>query len=503
MPPKAAAAAKPVTVVWSSVDPRTGNVVAYSPADQANLERAFQSKQESHRLQFGSTQFTVVFDEMLQYNSGGGSRRVVRESDEAPEPLVPLSDDLIAVATQACRKMDAFVESIEKHVEADADARARPLRSPLNDNEIGAMMAVYSNILNDFQQQRYKGKYGFNAAQDGHILALKPGEPVPPYFANVVAQSIYHRKFLSLLGLRNLVVYGVPIFSSMLSQTFSGDQSQYQGNAGPAMMRHYTGNAVDLDSVVLRCSDPGLVDTVNKTMQKQAENEGVRPPAPFKNGQELAASQYGKKIAFESARTLINDFITRFKLTPDLIARRRLDLPMTFEQMGGDVPVARDNSQRSMWPMWLYTNVNVLTFHANVPTMSDVYGALLKAPFHFVDAYLIARASDDMDNWAEAALNDSCYNHKWRAIEEYLADRKAVGTIVDVLNKLHQSRADIFTADFYEADDEKGTNELAVMKKLVAQAKLFGIDEHSKAKRQVTDRDIEIWHKKLMDASGL
>lgn len=494
-------------VTWQSVDPRSGNVVDYAEKDQEALEASYKAGRAEHRLQFGSAVFTVVFAEMLQHNNSGGHRRVIRVSDEPAAPVVPITDDLVRVATEACRKMDAFVEHIEKHVESDANARNVPLRSPLSDNEIGAMMAVYGNIVQDFTTARFKAKYGFNPGSDQSILGIRPGEPVPSYFANVVDQSIFHRKFLSLLGLRNLVLFGVNIFSSMLSQTFSGDQSHYAGTtdrgmAGPAMMKHYTGNVVDLDSVVMRCSDAGMVETVNKNLKKQAENDGhAAGAAPqFRSGKELAHSTVGRKIAYESARTLIMDFIHRFKLTPDLIKRRHLDLPETFEQMGDQVPVARDNSQRNMWPMWLYDNVNVLTFHANVPTMSDVYGALLKAPFHFVDAYLGARATNDVDAFFENALNDSCYNHKWRAIEEYTADRRAQGTIVDVLNKLHQSRADIFSAEFYDADDDLGTNELAMMKRLAKG--LHGVDEASRAKRAITDRDVEVWHKKLMEAVG-
>ena len=37
-----------------------------------------------------------------------------------------------------------------------------------------------------------------------------------------------------------------------------------------------------------------------------------------------------------------------------------------------DIPVASGNQDRGQWPIWHYNNVGVLSYHVNVPNMSDV-----------------------------------------------------------------------------------------------------------------------------------
>lgn len=482
---------------WYSVDPRNNQQVHYSAADTDKLERSFREGAEEVTLSLGGNPFRIVFRDMLQYNVTGGSRQVVRNSNIPEAPPMPLTSELVAVAQVAVAKMDDYVQHVETKLESDAATRQRGLVHPLNEQEIAAVQSVYHHILSDFQSAKYKTKYNFNASDDAAILSIRTGQTVPSYFANAKGQSIYHRKYLSLLGLRNLVAGGVTVFSQMLAKVFSGDQAQYAGLTGPALMKQMTGSVVDLDSVVLRCSDPQVVSVINGNLKKSPDSDA--PAAGFRSGQELADSVYGKKVAFNSSANLIHEFIARFKLAPAEQVQRRVNLPDTFAQMGADAfPVATDNTARSKWPLWLYNNVGVLTFHANVPTMADVYGALLRAPFHFVKAYIIAREKNELDGFFEEALSDSCFNMKWKSIEEYLASQRKVGTIVDALNQLHRSRADIFTSSFYDNDDDKGTNELAVMQRLVAGAKLQGIDETTRKTRLVTTADVKSWHDRLM-----
>ena len=206
-------------------------------------------------------------------------------------------------------------------------------------------------------------------------------------------------------------------------------------------------------------------------------------------------------MAVEQAKTMIDGFTERFKLTRDQIRKRRIDLKpdnTTF-------PVATTNDDRGKCPIWIYRNAGVLTFHANVPTMSDVYGALLLAPYHLAKGFILVHRqsktpdelSKNLDAFFEDAVSDSCFNAKWKSIEMFVAAREESGLIKDVLNRLQQEHQAKFLAI---GDDDDGAKELALMQQLARGS--TGIDARTKKRRPITAQDVKVWHAAIMKAAG-
>lgn len=498
MPPKksfaSSASAVPIPksassgATWCSIDPRTNDTVGYSDADNAALEMSFKAGKPSHTLNLGGHKFTVVFAEMRQKNETGGARQVMRWSNE-PDPTIQVKDidrSLQELVMASVSQTDKAVEALEKN-----ESSLGFTLPPGSFGDPSPVLAVFDSIIATFRSDRYKSRYGYNAAADESICRIQFGEPVPSYFANVKNQTTYHRKMLSILGLRNLVKFGPEIFLEMRAKMFSGRNEDYTDRTGPHKMRHFTGNAVDLDTTVLRPSDRACVDAVNLVQKRERGQQ-------FSNGDELANSEVGRKIAIQSAKAMIDDFVSRFKLTAAQIRARQLDLDVN----NLDIHCSTGNSDRGNFPLWKYQNVGVITFHANVPVMADLYGALLRAPFHVVKGFVLvhmqAKTPEELqqglDAYFEDAVADSCFNAKWKAIEEFVRSRQQLGSIADELNKLQASRQDLFTPEFFDRDPD-GTLELSMMIKLTLEGRLCGIDPKTKANRPITKEDVETWYR--------
>ena len=478
-------------VTWASVDPRNGSVVEYEATTSKAIERAFQSGEKTFDLLLGGNPFQIVFSSMQQRNASGGSRRVVRRAPLNFSPPVPFVSADVDLILKTVAEVDAAVADLEKHEEE------RTFRLNLSGIDVAPIVDALNRIIQGFKIERYRNKYGFNGDADADCMSLELRNPVPNYFANVTdSSSIYRRKMLSLCGLRNLVVYGPEIFEEMRSRLFSGALDDYGPKEGPNKMRYFTGNAVDLDYVVLRCNDSAVLAAVNAQQRKQGG-------PTFASAKELAGSETGRNIAITASKELIDQFVARFKLSPSEVKRRRLDLT----ECSHDIHVATGNSDRGHHPIWHYSNVGQSSFHANVPNMSDVYGALLKAPFHLAKAIALVFARHAigspefikaMDEFYEDAVADSCFNAKWKAIEEFVSTIDAKGTIPVVLAELQAKNQTLFPGELY-ANDPDGKKELEVMTKLA-----FGVvarDPQTGASRKITQEDVAAWLKSVADVS--
>eukprot|EP00672_Neobodo_designis_P025880 CAMPEP_0174851410 /NCGR_PEP_ID=MMETSP1114-20130205/23176_1 /TAXON_ID=312471 /ORGANISM="Neobodo designis, Strain CCAP 1951/1" /LENGTH=506 /DNA_ID=CAMNT_0016085945 /DNA_START=32 /DNA_END=1549 /DNA_ORIENTATION=- len=480
-------------VQWLSVDPRNNQMVPYDVVSAAALEAAYQANRPEVVLRLGGAQFTVKMSDMRQYNTSGGFRKVIRKSNKAvplERPAVEITDELVAGALSTIEAADAAVAALEK----DESKKATKITAA----DFGSpepVVRVFDAILSAMSQARYREKYGFSEGSDAGLMRIGFGDPVPSYFANVSGgQSIYNRKLLSLLGLRNLVKFGPEVFLELKEKLFSGSLGDYKPKTGLHKMRYFTGNTVDLDTCVLRCHEKVTLDAIN-TMQRKQNGP------TFRNAEELANSEVGKRMAIEQAKMMIDAFAERFKLTADQIRKRRIDL----DPEDTDFPVATTNDDRGKCPLWIYRNAGVLTFHANVPTMSDVYGALLLAPYHLAKAFILVHRQSktpedlvrNLDAFFEDGVSDSCFNAKWKSIEMFVQAREESGFINDVLNRLQQDNQAKFLA---LDDDDDGQKELALMLQLAKGA--TGIDPRNKKRRPIAQADVRQWHAAIMKAAG-
>eukprot|EP01012_Entosiphon_sulcatum_P033684 TRINITY_DN4264_c0_g1_i6.p1 TRINITY_DN4264_c0_g1~~TRINITY_DN4264_c0_g1_i6.p1 ORF type:complete len:721 (+),score=127.13 TRINITY_DN4264_c0_g1_i6:3473-5635(+) len=437
--------------VWESQNPRNGVWGTYEHTHCILLDKALEAGQARCALILGGMRFTVDFSDMHQYNTTGGSRPVRRTDQKiavspqavaaalkaAPPEHVPDEEDElecpavalqvaeipeidVAACTAALQRVETVLHELEKTCAQPlaptapegkkgkkGKGKAEPPTPPpaaepavqhdIDRADVTLIVALYDQMLARFNQQEFQRKYGAGG-EDAHLLHLRADQQVPEYFANVGGQSIFQRKVLSMQGLRNLVIHGREIFRELREHLFIGDYSAYPGMTGLNKMKHYTGNTVDLDTCVLRCSDRVTLQTINMINRHKKEPE-------FGSPDEFGASQQAQDIARAQAATLMDAFAQEFGLTTEQQRQqRRVHVPPAGEA----IPVARSNTDRGRWPIWQYINVGVNSFHANVPTMPDVIGALLKAPFHCARAYLLSQ--DDLPGFFEEAVADSCFN---------------------------------------------------------------------------------------------
>ena len=419
------------------------------------------------------------------------------------------------------------------------------------------VMAAYELMITMLHHPRIKQRYGYTS-QDHRAAPLKEGASVPSYFANVGGESIFRRKLLSVGGLRNLVIYGPAIYTQLRDKMFSSNPQEYQDGSGITIMRNVTGNVVDLDWTVLRCSDRLTMETINMSnahknkLGKQAhskDEDGLPFPLPlYGSTQEFGDSIQAKQIAHHSAVNLLTQFAKQIHVDgaekASIRNKRHIDLSQLAP--ASSIPVACDNSSRGHHPMWRYQNCGQDSYHVNVPNMEQVNGALLRAPFHCVQywVHIIAvffpptllkrgyrsdwgtkvlisdqeEPTDEqrallryqelltdsernalgefelrVDAFFEQCIVDSCFNMKWKAIEEFGESLEHEGTIVDVLQRTQMANQHIFTADFFDADDEElRTNEIDVMWELV-QGMVGKCKADGGARRAITMEDVKAW----------
>eukprot|EP01065_Artemidia_motanka_P017386 TRINITY_DN2084_c0_g1_i1.p1 TRINITY_DN2084_c0_g1~~TRINITY_DN2084_c0_g1_i1.p1 ORF type:complete len:571 (+),score=143.78 TRINITY_DN2084_c0_g1_i1:50-1714(+) len=475
------------SALWHSIDPRTHEVVPYSPAVSGQIEAAYQTPGgQTFRVAVTPTfSVTIDFATLSQMTDTGGQRPICRIPQELPgwaqcsgpvEPGQHVGLDGAAVAARA-RVFDA----VEKRLSELRQGRLpRHLAADLRQSDVDSVLRVYADIIQVFSGEPYRSQYSFGPHDTG-LLSLRPGDQVPVYWANVdMGESIWRRKMLSLAGLRNLVIYGSEILGEMAATMFSGCPDDYHGVVGPSKMRYYTGNSVDLDTVVLRCSDPAVLSTVNAGNKAQGM-------AAFATTQDFGASSQARRIAVAAAGPLIDQFCQQFRLSDSQRDKRKLKFDAG--KLDQDVPVATSNSDRGRWPVWQYMNEGVHSFHVNVPVMQDVYGALLLSPWCLAKQYclLLSRfpaGSPERDTWLadffDTAVADTCFNAKWKSIEEFGSRLASEGTLRQRLADLMRDEQGAFR-ELYDRpgldDSERDRLEAQLLLSFVERSGLKGVDK--------------------------
>jgi hypothetical protein len=362
--------------------------------------------------------------------------------------------------------------------------------------ELDVLVAGYKDMMAHLRVPKFAQKYGDPSAVDRP--ALEFGEDVPSYFANVGGESIYRRKELSIAGLCNLLYWGPIIFTQLREKKYSGNPTAYVGDVGLVLMRRVTGNVVDLDTTVLRCNDAATLNVINLSNR----HKGLKV---FDCASDFADSSQAQEIAKNCAVRLLDDFNARLKISP----AEQLTRKTSPSQITSPIPVAQDNSTRGHTPVWHYVNAGQNSFHVNVPTMEDVIGALLRAPMHCVRnyAFLALRRQSDffsqkeqddrIDDFFENCVVDSCFNMKWKSIEEYSEALAAEGSIVYVLQRVQQRHQEVFTAELFAKDEENNSRALEIdaMWRLVQSEQLYGRDPDSGSLRPITLADVTAWVK--------
>ena len=343
--------------------------------------------------------------------------------------------------------------------------------------------ACYNNILTELSKDKYQSKYGCNSSDLNHFM-ITPKSPVPSYFANVSHGSIYERKILSILGLRNLVYYGPKIYNDLQSTLFSSDPEVYNHGSGVSLMKQMTGNAVDLDTCVLRCSDSAVLKMVNSLNSKSGQYQ------IYNHSDEFGSSIQAREMAVSAARPMLESFCKDMKLTPQQLKQRKVD---SDSLTTSSIPMATHNTDRGKFPLWQYVNVGQNSFHANVPCLPDVVGSVLLSPYHLMLCFsiIMTRPEEDretlLDSFFEDCVVDACFNLKWKAIEEFIISLASFDTISSALAECEKCEQRIFNKIFDNektTDDEKNIEEASALWDLLKGK--YARDEKTNTTRAIT-----------------
>lgn len=381
-------------------------------------------------------------------------------------------------------------EAAQKHNAAFRGVQAVQLRN-LDSKSESLLVAAYDHMMETFDTPRFASAYGGCGVSND----LRFDVPVPSYFANVGGESIARRKALSIAGLRNLVRYGPVIFKQLESQLFAGRPDSYRAGEGLNLMRTMTGNVVDLDTTVLRCDQTTLA-----VINMSNAHKGL---PIFSTTHEFSLSQQAREIAISCAAPLLTSFAEKFGLSREAAAARCV----SAVPAGSIIPISSDNTTRGHTPLWHYVNAGQNSFHVNVPAMDDVVGALLRAPFACVEHYASlhvqytgAALEKELEAFFADCVADSCFNMKWKAIEEFGAALAHKGTIVDCLQKVQMQFQEIFTEDFFEQDASDHSNEIAEMVKLTSGK---SARDRYGCLRAITRDDIEKWVRAMAEGKAI
>eukprot|EP01062_Namystynia_karyoxenos_P008082 TRINITY_DN12854_c0_g1_i1.p1 TRINITY_DN12854_c0_g1~~TRINITY_DN12854_c0_g1_i1.p1 ORF type:complete len:467 (+),score=103.76 TRINITY_DN12854_c0_g1_i1:74-1474(+) len=365
------------------------------------------------------------------------------------------------------------------------DKETESLAPDIGESGTQSLERVYELILRDFASRPYRDRYGCTQ-HDLALFKIPPRHPVPSYFANVHHGSIYQRKLLSVLGLRNLLYGGWEIYEELRATCFSSNPAAYRGCTGPERMRFLTGNTVDLDTCVLRCSDGAVLRTVNANNKRHGLPE-------HRTAADFGRSRQAREMAVAAARPLLEAFCAAQKLSPAQRQARHCDP----ESLSADcIRVATHNTDRGRHPLWQYINVGQNSFHANVPNVAEIVGSVLRAPYQLAAAYCRVRLApegkqkDMLDGFFEDCVVDACFNHKWRAIEEFNRHLASADSVHRKLSVLQQSNQALFLAiydDSKMSDKQKDRKEVAELWRLARGC--TGRDAATGALRPITLQD--------------
>jgi hypothetical protein len=371
-----------------------------------------------------------------------------------------------------CEGRDDYVAAIE----ADPGNPSNGIPA-LKTSTKDRMLAVFGDMLEHLKDPYYQHKYGINPADDDmDLVDQPPGNQVPSYFANVTTDSsMYRRKVLTILGLRNLIIYGGEIFEEMQGTRFSADPSDYRPYEGPDKMRFFTGNAVDLDTVLVRCNNPALLQgAFGRTFASQYDLSGSKEVEDYVKAQAV--------IHIDAFRSL-------FKMATDDYAAEKRKVLITPSVLSSRIPVSNFNNERGHTPIWHYINAGQDSYHVNVPEIKDVTGALLRAPFGAAKAWVtMILTGEDTEPFFEECIADSCFNGKWKAIEAFCKDLATKNGIYTVLCKLQQDNQAMFAIGITDQE------EVDAMVALVGANNAMGADAKGDVRR-ITPDDIIKWQR--------
>ncbi len=360
---------------------------------------------------------------------------------ESPKPVeIDLSDESpakkaqeIGAAKQGGEALQLPLSPFNKIEKACAEISENIFTNP-SFSAVDALSVIDSKMENQIRQLLDEMVVEFER-RNPFLQKIKYGEQVPEYFANVQGfQSTEERKYLSLVGIRNLFKHGPRIIDDFRKQQFLGGEHHYNYNEGLKAFKYYTGNVVDLDTEI---------DAINDTEAlKQAEQMIIN---------------FGKICGLKKSG--------RGELTADEVARqfpnRKLDLPKSSMDY---IHTSMDHLDRSNHGIWKREAPKTMKtyYYVNVPNPDIVLLATLRMPLLLAELAYRSKEQNHgklpkefFDEFFDKGLSDMCFNDKARTFMNFYHtwSAKLDGEVTDPEEDVRRKLAKgVFGADLQKKD---------------------------------------------------
>lgn len=280
------------------------------------------------------------------------------------------------------QQVETLLDQVSQNVFTNLSFSTRQLFNSIPSQTKGQVQTLLDELIVEYEKR-------FPQPQHSRIGC---GDPVPQYFANVDNYGV-DVKYLSLAGIRNMLIAGPGIIDDFAQQRFLGGAQHYGSRNGLNAFKYYTGTVVDLDTELDAKNDPE---------------------------------------ALAQARELIVDFGKRCRLPGNLTAEevarqlphRKLKLPEAFE----GIHVALDNTDRSNHGIWKrqHPRTRVNTYFVNVPNCDVILSASLRFPYMVAELAWRAKeanggkfSKDFLDDLFARGISDMCFNDKIRQFTNF------------------------------------------------------------------------------------
>ncbi len=224
-------------------------------------------------------------------------------------------------------------------------------------------------------------------------------EAVESYFANIGGDPT-KIKYLSLIGIRNLLHFGPSIIDDFREKNYLGGDHNYSSLKGLKTFKHYTGNTVHLDTAFDAANDAAAIKFAKEKIIQFGKQQGL---------DKIYSSLTAEKVA------------SHF---PD----RKLELPHS-----GSVRKASSHTDRSNEGVWKYQNPasSKIEYYVNVPNCDIVFLATLRLPYMFAELLYLTKEQKDSkllnefyDTLFDKGLSVGCYDDKAREFINFYHDWK-------------------------------------------------------------------------------
>lgn len=257
-------------------------------------------------------------------------------------------------------------------------------------NEKMDILDLFNELIKEFEMRHPPHK------------KIKYGDQVPSYFANVDDdKSNDAKKYLSLVGIRNMLMMGPQIIDDLRKQLFLGGKHHYLPKEGLDAFSYYTGTTVDLDTVLKADND------------KEAIKEAEKYIIDFGKACGLSGNLTAKAVAKQ-------------------LPNRKLNLPETYQMVHDSGTSDTDRSNYGIWKRKdLKTHKYV--YYVNVPKCDVVLNCTLRFPYMITELVWRAKEANGgkmskefLDDFFKEGLSTMCFNDKIKKFIDFYSRWKPI-----------------------------------------------------------------------------